>query len=62
VWGHVRVPVPVGALILAVIIVLANLALQPAPSPPAGSSTGFANFEPVKDLNPRIIRSAYEDQ
>ena len=59
--GSVRIPVPV--LLLALIAVAGILysargyATRPA-EPPAG----LANFQPVKELNLRVIRSNYEQR
>ncbi len=60
-WGQIRVPVPLGALTLAALAVLAALAFRtPAVEAPDGES-GFSDFQVVEDLNPRIIRSSYEN-
>jgi hypothetical protein len=59
--GRVSVPVPVGALTIAMLLLLGILAFRPAsrraPDPEANAS----HFELVDDLNPRIIRSSHED-
>jgi hypothetical protein len=59
--GSIRIPVPAGLaamLILAVSVYWAIAARQVA-SHPVGTVT-LADFEPVKQLQPRIIRSGYE--
>jgi hypothetical protein len=54
--GSIRVPVPVG---IGAVILLLVLAFQASrqPKPP---ETNFSQFQPVKELKPRIIRSSYE--
>lgn len=60
--GQIRVPVPLGALTLAALAVLAALAFRtPTVEAPREVESGFSDFEVVEELNPRIIRSAYED-
>lgn len=59
--GSIRVPVPVGfavAAILALAVAFAVSNRQPV-ARPAGTVT-FADFQPVHQLRPRIIGSAYE--
>ena len=61
IWsGSIRVPVPAG-LAAAVILVLSVLfgISNRAVAPPVKAVT-LADFQPVKQLQPRIIRSAYE--
>jgi hypothetical protein len=52
--GSIRVPVPAGILAL---IVLAFIAYS---SYASRKSVTLSDFQPVKQLEPRIIRSAYE--
>jgi hypothetical protein len=59
--GKVAVPVPVGALTVAALVLLAILALRPASSGPADAAAGASHFQLVDDLNPRIIRSSHEN-
>ena len=55
--GTIRVPVPVGLLVVAVMALLVYSAVS-ASRPPR--TVTLADFEPVKQLQPRIIRSQYE--
>jgi hypothetical protein len=52
--GSVRIPIP--ALVLALIALAAVFYSLRKPATPAGIS----NFQPVKQLNIRIVRSNYE--
>jgi hypothetical protein len=56
--GSVRIPVPalVVALAALAVILFATLKAHPQPANPAG----LADFQPVKQLNLRVIRSTYE--
>ncbi|HYP06173.1 MAG TPA: hypothetical protein VER03_08035 [Bryobacteraceae bacterium] len=54
--GSVRVPTPVAIAVMIVCIVLAGLAYRSG----RVKQTSLAEFEPVKEFNPRIIRSVYE--
>jgi hypothetical protein len=55
--GSIRLPVPVGIGACILLLVLAFQAFR-APKPPATGS--LSQFQPVKELKPRIIRSFYE--
>lgn len=57
--GSIRIPVPVGVLV-AIAIVWMLLQTQKLPKPSVQEVT-FANFQPVKELKPRIVRS-HENQ
>lgn len=61
--GSIRVPVPAGAAILAILIVSLYAAVMGPQrydvSPPRQVS--LADFRPVKQLEVRIIRSAHEN-
>ncbi len=60
--GQIRVPVPLGALTFAALAVLAALAFRtPTVEAPREVESGFSDFEVVEELNPRIIRSSYEN-
>src|SRR5579863_8482530 len=52
--GSIRIPVPAGIVIL---ILLAFIAYSAYPSRKAIT---LSDFQPVKQLQPRIIRSSYE--
>jgi hypothetical protein len=57
--GSIRVPAPVGVLTVLLVIGLALFGVRAKQPPPAGE-VNLADFQPVKELKPRIIRSAYE--
>jgi hypothetical protein len=59
--GTIRVPVPAGLLAVVVLVLLmywAVAARQATEKPPR--MVTLADFQPVKQLQPRIIRSGYE--
>ena len=55
--GSIRVPTPVFALALIALIGVLCGTYWPRK---AASPAGISSFEPVKDLNVRIVRSDYE--
>ncbi|HET8546981.1 MAG TPA: hypothetical protein VFL57_03215 [Bryobacteraceae bacterium] len=55
--GTIRVPAPVGLAVVVAFVLLAALLVQDRSAPPV---TTLAQFEPVRELKPRIIRSAYD--
>jgi hypothetical protein len=59
--GTVRVPVPV-AILLAAILLISALAVvwNRRPTGLPGREVTFADFQPVNQLQPRIIRSSHE--
>jgi hypothetical protein len=59
--GSIRVPVPVGLAVIVIIIasVVFGISNRPRVTWPAGAAT-LADFQPVHQLQPRIIRSSYE--
>jgi hypothetical protein len=59
--GSVRVPVPVCiiALVILLVSVFATTRTSQAPEPSL-REVKFSDFQPVKQLQPRIIRGAYE--
>jgi len=58
--GSIRIPVPVGVLAA---LAIAWILLQVRwPSRPSVQEVNFANFQPVKELRPRILRNSYENQ
>jgi hypothetical protein len=61
--GSIRVPVPVGAVILAILIASVYAAVtgpqRQAPSP--ARQVSLADFRPVPQLEVRIIRAAHEN-
>jgi hypothetical protein len=56
--GSIRIPVP--AFVLVVVILAALFFAVRRPEPHAATQTGLAGFQPVKELNPRIVGSNYE--
>ena len=58
-WGKVQVPVP--ALALIVLVMLSVFAFRSAPETTTDTVLEVSGFQLVDDLNPRIIRSSYEN-
>lgn len=58
--SKVEVPVPVGVLTVALLVVLGVLAFRGTP-PVSDPVSEASHFQIVDDLNPRIIRSSYEN-
>jgi hypothetical protein len=59
--GSIRIPVPVGAIVMAILIFLTFISMTGwKPAPAVTNPDNLAGFEPVKELKPRIIRSSYE--
>jgi hypothetical protein len=58
--GSVRVPVP--ALVLALIAVVALLISLRRPEPHAARQSGLAGFQPVKQFQPRVVGRDYAVQ
>jgi hypothetical protein len=61
--GSIRVPVPAGLLAIVILVVSVYWAVwaRQAIDRPARTVT-LSDFQPVKQLQPRIIRSDYEDR
>jgi hypothetical protein len=59
--GSIRIPVPVGlaAVVIIVASVVFGVSNRQHVTGPAGAAT-LADFQPVHQLQPRIIRSSYE--
>ena len=61
--GSIRIPVPIGLVILAALVIVwmysAGSSRQAA-HPPATGSVSIADFQPVKQLEPRVIGRANE--
>lgn len=56
--GSISIPVPaLAAIAIALGIIFFSLR---KPQPPSASPVGLADFQPVKQLNLRVIRSNYE--
>ena|SRR2546421_12939032 len=61
--GNIRVPVPVAiALLLAVVLFLYMRRPEPPPVASPGRSVSLADFQPVKQLEPRVIGRANENR
>jgi hypothetical protein len=60
--GSIRVPVPVGVALAAILLAMgAALVRQRAAAPaPVASAISLVDFRPVEDLNVRVIRGGYE--
>ncbi|HEY3837663.1 MAG TPA: hypothetical protein VGL72_13875 [Bryobacteraceae bacterium] len=56
--GTIRVPVPVGIAALAILLFAIFWSISSRPP----RAVTLSDFQPVKKLQPRIIRSNYEDQ
>ncbi len=54
--GSIRVPAPVALVVVLVCILLSVYAYRSERT----AQTSLAEFQPVKEFNPRIIRSIYE--
>ncbi|HVY94452.1 MAG TPA: hypothetical protein VHA14_16940 [Bryobacteraceae bacterium] len=52
----VRIPVPVAFAIAATLVLMAVALLRRPPAPPPATSVNLAEFQPVKDMNVRVIR------
>jgi hypothetical protein len=54
--GSIRVPVPVGLAIVAMLVIMAGALVRPRRVASADSPVSLVDFRPVKDLNVRVIR------
>jgi hypothetical protein len=53
--GSIRLPVPVGIAIAAILLVMAAALLRQRASAPVASPVSLVDFRPVDDLNVRVI-------
>ena len=53
--GSIRVPVPVGVAIAAILLVMAAALLRQRAAAPVVSPVSLVDFRPVEDLNVRVI-------
>jgi len=61
--GTIRVPVPAGLLAIMVVALSVYWAISARQAATvSGRTVTLADFEPVKELQPRIIRSGYESK
>ena len=54
--GSVRIPLPVAFAIAAALVLMAVALFRRPPTPPPAASVNLADFQPLKDMNVRIIR------
>lgn len=57
--GRIQIPVPVGGLVLAALLVWGMLSFRPADGTNMEAGPAFSNFQLVSDVEPRIIRGEY---
>lgn len=57
--GSIRVPVPASLMVVAAFVVLVVLAARHGSPVHVRQETSLSAFQPVKRLEPRIIRSSY---
>jgi hypothetical protein len=64
--GHIRVPVPLGLAVVAALIAMAVFLARDRGRPvlvaPASARFNLRNFQPVEDVQVRVIRSPYASQ
>ena len=58
--GSIRIPAPVGVLTVLLMIGIVLFGVR-GKQPPRAREVNLADFQPVKELKPRIIRSGYEN-
>lgn len=58
--GSIRVPVPVGIAVVAILLAMAGALARQRPSAPVSPSISLVDFRPVADLNVRVIRGSHE--
>jgi hypothetical protein len=58
--GSIRVPVPVGIAIGAILLLMVAALLRQRAAAPVASPVSLVDFRPVDDLNVRVIRGSYE--
>jgi hypothetical protein len=61
--GSIRIPVPIGVAIVAAIVIFwiySSGSPREQVKQPAGGSVSLADFQPVKNLEPRVIGRANE--
>ncbi len=59
--GTIRIPVPVGLALLALLAIVLLYRPQPRPAAIPPKPASLADFQPVKQLEPRIIRRTNEN-
>jgi hypothetical protein len=53
--GSIRVPVPIGIAIAAILLVMAAALLRPRPAAQVASPVNLVDFQPAQDTNVRVI-------
>lgn len=62
--GSIRIPVPVGIAALAILalwLIFAKQSPTPVIQPVAATTTSLADFQPVQQLEPRVIEANHEN-
>lgn len=54
--GSIRIPVPLAFALAAALVVMAIALLRRPAAPAPAASVNLADFQPVKDMNVRVIR------
>lgn len=54
--GSIRLPVPVGIAVAAILLVMATALVRQRTAAPAASGISLVDFRPVEDQNVRVIR------
>jgi hypothetical protein len=60
--GSIRLPVPVAIVIALALLVMAVALMRRQSVPPQPTAINLADFQPVRDLNVRIIRGNNDDR
>jgi hypothetical protein len=60
--GTIRIPVPAGLLAVVILVLSIYWGISAGQAVKPSRTVTLADFEPVKQLQPRIIRSGYEGQ
>ena len=53
--GSIRVPVPIGIAIAAILLVMAAALIRQRPAAPVASPVNLVDFQPAQDTNVRVI-------
>lgn len=54
--GSIRIPVPVGMAFAAILLITVGSLIRQRPAPALAPSVSLVDFQPVSDLNVRVIR------
>jgi hypothetical protein len=60
--SSVRLPVPVAIVIAVALLVMSVALVRRQPAPPQPVAINLADFQPVRDLNVRIIRGGHGER